>query len=187
MNGSSFFLSHAFLFTTSLLSIATYQDPTTALLALMMNPDPDGRGRYNRYMEPEVTITQWRKGYQWFEVNRKLAVSIIEDNTYYPKFKKYCKPDCFVDEHYFPTMLGIKSPHLLANRSLTRVDWSRGGAHPVTFEKADITEEFFRNIFESESCVYNNKPSSVCFLFARKFAPSTLDPLLGIAPKIFGF
>ncbi|KAF5931978.1 hypothetical protein HYC85_028149 [Camellia sinensis] len=87
---------------------------------------PFGRGRYNANMAPEVNLTEWRKGSQWFEVDRKLAIDIVEDHIFYPKFEKFCRPACYVDEHYFPTMLSIQSPHLLANRSLTWVDWSRG-------------------------------------------------------------
>ncbi|GAV80277.1 Branch domain-containing protein [Cephalotus follicularis] len=148
---------------------------------------PNGRFRYNEKMKPEVTLPQWRKGAQWFEVDRALAVLIVEDIKYYPKFKNFCKPYCYVDEHYFPTMLTIKVPHLLANRTLTRADWSRGGPHPATYERSDITEEFFKKIFESETCLYNNQPSTVCFLFARKFAPSSLDPLLELSSKVFRF
>ncbi|XP_041001378.1 glycosyltransferase BC10 isoform X1 [Juglans microcarpa x Juglans regia] len=148
---------------------------------------PYGRGRYNQNMTPEVNLTDWRKGSQWFEVNRELAVKIVEDTTYYPKFKEFCQPACYVDEHYFQTMLSIETPHLLANRSLTYVDWSRGGAHPATFGKADINEDFFKKIFESKTCIYNNQPSSLCFLFARKFSPSALDPLLGLSSKVLGF
>lgn len=149
---------------------------------------PYGRGRYNENMAPEVNLTQWRKGAQWFEVNRKLALDIVVDTRYYPKFRDFCRPACYVDEHYFPTMLAIQSPHLLANRTLTWVDWSRGGAHPATFGKADITEEFFKKkINERSTCFYNNQPSSLCFLFARKFAPSALEPLLDLASKVFGF
>ncbi|GAV80279.1 Branch domain-containing protein [Cephalotus follicularis] len=148
---------------------------------------PNGRLRYNRSMEPEVTLPQWRKGAQWFEVNRRLAVLIVEDIKYYYKFKKFCKRDCYVDEHYFPTMLTIKVPHLLANRTLTRVDWSRRGPHPATFGKGDITQELFKKIFEREICLYNKQPSTVCFLFARKFAPSSLDPLLELSSKVLGF
>ncbi|PIN22803.1 hypothetical protein CDL12_04481 [Handroanthus impetiginosus] len=150
-------------------------------------PGPNGRGRYNEKMSPEVNITDWRKGSQWFEINRKLAVDIIQDNFYYPKFKKFCKPDCYVNEHYFPTMLSIESPHLLANRSLTWVDWSRGGPHPATFGKDDITDDFFREILHEETCVYNDQPNSPCFLFARKFSPSALDRLLENSVKFFGF
>ncbi|XP_031264969.1 glycosyltransferase BC10-like [Pistacia vera] len=152
------------------------------------DPGPYGRGRYNENMAPVVNISQWRKGSQWFEVNRKLAVNIVEDTTFYPKFEQFCRPACYVDEHYFPTMLAILVPNLLANRSLTWVDWSRGGAHPATFGRNDITEEFFlHKVFEGQQCTYNSQPSSTCFLFARKFAPSALDPLMNISSKVFGF
>ncbi|KAF3662442.1 hypothetical protein FXO37_12449 [Capsicum annuum] len=74
------------------------------------DPRSIGRGRYNQNMLPEIKITQWRKGSQWFEVNRKLAIDIIKDELFYPKFKHFFKPSCYVDEHYFPAMLHIQSP-----------------------------------------------------------------------------
>lgn len=148
---------------------------------------PYGRGRYNLNMVPLVNITQWRKGSQWFEVNRKLAINIVEDTTFYPKFEQYCRPPCYVDEHYFPTMLTILAGNVLANRSITWVDWSRGGAHPGTFGRTDITEEFFNRVRGGHRCLYNNRNSSVCFLFARKFAPSALEPLVHMDSKVLGF
>ncbi|GAA0142365.1 transferase [Lithospermum erythrorhizon] len=148
-------------------------------------PGPFGRGRYHDRMSPEVKKSQWRKGSQWFEVNRKLAVDIISDAHYYPKFEKFCRPACYVDEHYFPTMLSIESPQLLANRTTTYVDWSRGGAHPATFGKADITEHLFKRI--SGRCTYNDQPTTHCFLFARKFSPNALAPLLENSSKFLGF
>uniref|UniRef100_A0A2P2JZ01 Uncharacterized protein n=2 Tax=Rhizophora mucronata TaxID=61149 RepID=A0A2P2JZ01_RHIMU len=151
------------------------------------DPGPHGRGRYNWNMQPEVRLEQWRKGPQWFEINRRLAISIVEDTTYYPKFKKFCQPACYVDEHYFQTMLSIKSAHLLANWTLTWTDWSRGGAHPATFGGPDISEEFFRRIFDRLKCNYTSQAAHVCALFARKFAPSALDPLLLLASKAFGY
>lgn len=151
------------------------------------DPGPFGRGRYNDNMAPLINLTNWSKGSQWFEINRKLAVDIVEDGTFYPKFEQFCRPACYVDEHYFQTMLSIRSPHLLANRSLTWVDWSRGGAHPGTFGKADMTREFFSKIIEGQTCIYNNQPSSACFLFARKFAPSALDTLLEHSSEFFGY
>lgn len=150
-------------------------------------PGPFGRGRYNEKMSPEVNLTDWRKGSQWFEVNRKLAIDIIKDTLYQPKFEKFCRPACYVDEHYFPTMLTIQSPHLLANRSLTWVDWSRGGAHPAMFGKGDINDKVFKRIFNREPCLYNNQPTKLCFLFARKFAPSALEPLLQHSSEFFSF
>lgn len=150
------------------------------------DPGPFGRGRYHENMSPEVMISQWRKGSQWFEVNRKLAVDIVSDTYYYPKFEKFCRPACYVDEHYFPTMLSIESPQLLANTSITYVDWSRGGAHPATFGKSDITERLFKRISDGE-CMYNNQPTTLCFLFGRKFAPNALAPLLENSSKFLGF
>ncbi|KAJ0631256.1 putative glycosyl transferase, family 14 [Helianthus annuus] len=151
------------------------------------DPGPFGRGRYNPNMLPEVNISEWRKGSQWFEVNRKLASIIISDTMYYPKFLNFCRPACYVDEHYFPTLLTIQAPNLLANRSLTWVDWSRGGPHPATFGANDITEGFMMKLHEKRECVYNDKPSSVCYLFARKFAPSTLQRLLLFAHEFLGY
>ncbi|CAH8311633.1 unnamed protein product [Eruca vesicaria subsp. sativa] len=148
---------------------------------------PDGRGRYRNGMEPEITLSQWRKGSQWFEINRKLALEIVQDTTYYPKFKEFCKPPCYVDEHYFPTMLSMKHRIFLANRTLTWTDWSRGGAHPATYSKADITEDFLKKLPGAKACFYNDQRSPVCYLFARKFSPSALEPLLELAPKILGY
>ncbi|KAI4331259.1 hypothetical protein MLD38_029461 [Melastoma candidum] len=61
------------------------------------------------------------------------------------------------------------------------------GAHPATFGWADITEDFFRKISEEDTCVNNDQPSSPCFLFARKFAPSALEHLVNLTSKVFGF
>ncbi|KAI3776035.1 hypothetical protein L1987_45795 [Smallanthus sonchifolius] len=77
----------------------------------------NGSGRYDHKMLPEVNICQWR--------NRRLAVDIIKDVTYYPTFEQFCRPACYVDEHYFPIMLTNQSPYSLANRSLTYVNWSK--------------------------------------------------------------
>ncbi|KAL3500661.1 hypothetical protein ACH5RR_039754 [Cinchona calisaya] len=151
------------------------------------DPGPFGRGRYDENMAPEVQISQWRKGSQWFQINRKLALFIVADTKFYPKFSEFCKPHCYVDEHYFPTMLTIRAPNLLANRSITRVDWSRGGAHPATFGSADITEQFMKRMLENYTCLYNDQPTSICYLFARKFAPSALEPLFLLRPKYLGY
>uniref|UniRef100_A0A0E0D656 Uncharacterized protein n=1 Tax=Oryza meridionalis TaxID=40149 RepID=A0A0E0D656_9ORYZ len=63
----------------------------------------------------------------------------------------------------------------------------RGGAHPATFGRGDITEEFLRRVQEGRTCLYNGQNSTMCFLFARKFAPSALEPLLELAPTVLGF
>lgn len=98
-------------------------------------------------------------------------ITIIRDSASY----RACRPPCYVDEH------------LLAKRTLPWTDWSRGGAHPTTFEKFDITEMFLKMLLQSHSCFYSDQPSQVCSLFARKSDPSALEPLLKLAPKVLGF
>ena len=66
-----------------------------------------GRGRYNHHMLPQISINQWRKGSQWFEMNRELALEVIY-KVYFSLFQKYCKASCYVDEHYFSTFVSIK-------------------------------------------------------------------------------
>jgi hypothetical protein len=156
------------------------------------DPGPHGRGRYRDGLFPEVRREQFRKGAQWFELDRALAVDVVADDRYYPKFREHCRPPCYVDEHYLPTALSIEAPARIANRSVTWVDWSRGGAHPATFGEKDVDEEFLKRLTAAPgkrqgNCTYNGQPAEVCFLFARKFAPSTLRPLLRLAPKLLGY
>lgn len=151
------------------------------------DPGPYGRGRYNRNMAPEVTLRLWRKGSQWFEIHRKLAIDIISDTKYYAKFKAFCTPSCYIDEHYLPTIISMQFGSLNSNRSITWVDWSRGGSHPAMFGKEDITKEFLTRIRYTDNCTYNNQTTSICFLFARKFSPSALVPLLNMSTTVLGF
>jgi hypothetical protein len=160
------------------------------------DPGPHGRGRYRAGLAPEVQRNQWRKGAQWFELHRDLAVDVVADGRYYPKFKEHCRPPCYPDEHYLPTVLSLQSPDRIANRSVTWVDWSRGGAHPATFGAGDVDEAFLKRLTTTEQrvrlmgnrpCLYNGQPAEACFLFARKFAPSALEPLLALAPKLLGY
>ncbi|KAL0378060.1 UNVERIFIED_CONTAM: Glycosyltransferase BC10 [Sesamum radiatum] len=93
------------------------------------DPHKAGRGRYNRQMWPTITIEQWRKGSQWFELHRDLALKVISDQKYYPVFRDLCRPPCYNDEHYLPTLVNILYPEMNSNRTVTWVDWSRGGPH----------------------------------------------------------
>ncbi|KAL2896012.1 Teneurin-4 [Bienertia sinuspersici] len=157
-------------------------------LAAFDDPRKSGRGRYNRKMYPHITIEDWRKGSQWFEFKRELAIRMISDQKYYSIFKKYCYPPCYNDEHYFPTLGHKRFSDLISNKSITYVDWSHGGSHPRRFIDRDITEQFLDDLrFGLSNCTYNGHHTSMCFLFARKFVGDTLKPLLKIAPKLLGF
>ncbi|XP_042421487.1 glycosyltransferase BC10-like [Zingiber officinale] len=147
-----------------------------------------GRGRYNRRMAPTIKLYHWRKGSQWFELNRELAAYIVADYQYYLIFRKYCKPSCYPDEHYMPTYLNMFHGSLNSNRTVTWVDWSRGGPHPAVYGASSITLEFIQSIRNNgTTCTYNSKPTSVCFLFARKFSPNALGPLLNLSSRAMGF
>lgn len=139
-------------------------------------------------MDPVIKLSQWRKGSEWFELNRELAINIVADSKYYSLFRKYCRPTCYPDEHYIPTYLNMFHGALNANRSVTWVDWSRVGPHPATFGRASVTEDFIQSIRSyGTACTYNSKPTSVCYLFARKFAPSALEPLLNMTSTVLDF
>nr|CAB3479709.1 unnamed protein product [Digitaria exilis] len=149
---------------------------------------PQCAGRYNRRMAPHIMADQWRKGSEWFELNREMAVQIVADYKYYSVFRKHCRPSCYPDEHYIPTYLHLFHGPLNANRTITWVDWSRGGPHPASYGAADITEEFIQSIRNNGTqCFYNSKPTSVCYLFARKFAPNALGQLMNLTSTVLDF
>ncbi|XP_010045650.2 glycosyltransferase BC10 [Eucalyptus grandis] len=151
-------------------------------------PGPVGRGRYNLRMRPVIQIGQWRKGSQWFEMDRGLAVEVVSDMKYISVFRRFCKGSCYSDEHYLPTLVSIKFWRRNSNRSLTWVDWSKGGPHPTRFGRWQVTVELLKRLRGgSRKCEYNGKSTSVCFLFARKFLPNALDRLLRFAPKVMEF
>ncbi|KAG9136379.1 hypothetical protein Leryth_020175 [Lithospermum erythrorhizon] len=152
-------------------------------------PGPVGRGRYNRNMHPTIKLEQWRKGSQWFAINRELALEVVSDKTYFPVFQKHCLGGhgCYADEHYLPTLVNIKFGGKNSNRGLTWVDWSKGGPHPTGFMRANVTPKLLHKMRGGHKCVYNGKETKHCFMFARKFMPPALGKLLRIAPKIMQF
>ncbi|KAI9088590.1 hypothetical protein K1719_029704 [Acacia pycnantha] len=152
------------------------------------DPSSVGRGRYRPRMLPQVSLRQWRKGSQWFEMDRNLALEVVSDRVYFPIFQEHCNGDCYADEHYLPTFVSIKFYEGNSNRSLTWVDWSKGGAHPTQFESEEVTPELLEGL-RNKRCKYNgdDEETNVCFLFARKFSPFSLSKLLDVAPTVMHF
>ncbi|GMH10447.1 hypothetical protein Nepgr_012288 [Nepenthes gracilis] len=150
-------------------------------------PGPVGRGRYSPRMKRHIALSQWRKGSQWFQMDRRLAIEVVSDGKYINLFRRFCKNSCYGDEHYLPTLVSIGFWGRNSNRSLTWVDWSRGGPHPATFGRAQVSVELLERLRSSRTCEYNGRRSNVCFLFARKFSPESLNRLLAVAPKLMKF
>lgn len=169
---------YSYLINTSKTFVQVYDDPSGV-----------GRGRYSESYYPQITLDQWRKGSQWVEVDRDLAIEVVSDRKYYTSFQKLCQGYCFADEHYLPTFMNIRFPEKNSNRSVTWVDWSRGGPHPVEYASTDVTVELLNALRKGYGtwCEYNGRDTDVCFLFARKFPPNSLDNLLRIAPQVMQF
>ncbi|PRQ40319.1 putative glycosyl transferase, family 14 [Rosa chinensis] len=168
---------YSYLINTNKTFVQVYDDPSGV-----------GRGRYDESYYPQITLDQWRKGSQWVEIDRDLAIEVVSDQKYYTTFQKLCKGYCFADEHYLPTFMNIRFPKKNSNRTVTWVDWSRGGPHPVEYASTDVTVELLSTLRKGNGwCDYNGRGTDVCFLFARKFSPNSLDKLLSIAPQIMQF
>lgn len=148
---------------------------------------PVGRGRYSPKMAPVVDIEEWRKGSQWFEMDRELAIEVVSDKMYFSVFHDFCDGQCYADEHYLPTFVTKHFGERNSNRTLTFVDWAKGGPHPTKYTRNDVSEEFLEKLRNDRSCKYNGKKNQICHLFARKFTEHALDRLLRIAPKLMQF
>nr|XP_011463539.1 PREDICTED: uncharacterized protein LOC101304332 isoform X2 [Fragaria vesca subsp. vesca] len=98
--------------------------------------DVKGR-RYDPKMSPTIPKERWRKGSQWITLVRKHAEIVVDDDTVFPLFRKFCKRwpptplsfrrrllainwtsklplsifqkhrNCIPDEHYVQTLLAI--------------------------------------------------------------------------------
>lgn len=130
-------------------------------------------------MLPEVPFDQFRVGSQFFVLTRNHARLVIRDRKLWRKFKLPClnKDSCYPEEHYFPTLLSMEDPDGCTHYTLTRVNWTDSvDGHPHTYYPTEISPELIHELRES-----NNTYSH---MFARKFSPDCLKPLMDIADKV---
>lgn len=60
--------------------------------------------------------------------------------------------------------------------------------HPATFTAVNITVGFVQSLRNNGTmCSYNSEETPVCYLFARKFDVSALEPLLNMSLQVMGF
>ncbi|XP_041989898.1 glycosyltransferase BC10-like [Salvia splendens] len=137
----------------------------------------NARGRNS--MPPEVHFDQFRVGSQFFVLARKHALMVIKDRKLWRKFKLPCinVQSCYPEEHYFPTMLSMQDPTGCSHYTLTRVNWTGTvNGHPHTYHPPEISPQLIHRLRESNS--------TYSYMFARKFSPDCLNPLMEMADSV---
>ncbi|KAA8544365.1 hypothetical protein F0562_022367 [Nyssa sinensis] len=149
----------------------------------ILSKDPFLRNRYNargkNVMLPEVPFDRFRSGSQFFILTRRHALLVIRDRRLWRKFKLPCFriESCYPEEHYFPTLLSMEDPKGCTNYALTRVNWTGSiNGHPHTYTAPEVSPELIYKLRLSNS--------TYSYLFARKFSPDCLNPLLDIADSV---
>lgn len=135
------------------------------------------RGRFA--MMPEIPFEKFRVGSQFFVVTRRHALMVVKDRTLWRKFKLPCYRDdeCFPEEHYFPTLLSMTDPNGCTHYTLTKVNWTGTvNGHPYTYRPPEVSPELIYRLRQSNF--------SESYLFARKFTPDCLTPLMSIADSV---
>ncbi|CAI9771493.1 unnamed protein product [Fraxinus pennsylvanica] len=170
-----------------------------SFIEILQNED----GAYDRWaargesvMIPEVRFEDFRIGSQFWVIKRKHARISVRDRRLWSKFKLPCleASTCYPEEHYFPTLLNMVDSRGIIPCTLTHVDWEGSyEGHPRMYEPNEVDLELIMALRkhtprygDDES---NGSNSSLMkrhdpFLFARKFAPGSVHPLMRIANNI---
>lgn len=133
-------------------------------------------------MLPEVPFHRFRIGSQFFALARRHAVLVVRELRLWRKFRKPCLPEsedsCYPEEHYFPTLLHMADPAGCTGSTLTRVNWTDSvDGHPRTYAGPEVSPRLIAELRQSNSSAYEH-------MFARKFAPDCLAPLMAIADTV---
>lgn len=137
--------------------------------------------RGDNVMLPEVPFDLFRVGSQFFVLARRHALLVVRDRRLWKKFRIPClkkmEDSCYPEEHYFPTLLDMQDHEGCTGYSLTRVNWTGSvGGHPHTYVPGEVSEKLILDLRLSNS--------TYSYLFARKFSPDCLNPLLEIADTV---
>lgn len=154
---------------------------------------------------PEFPISSLRKGELWMALHRRHAKVVVGEWSLYFKFVADCRWMCAPDEQYIQTMLHIKDPTGIANRTIMYVDWTHPHtSSPFTYDVGTVSPKLIKKLQElrvdsagarhdtafdnaSLPCVDAGGKSIPCFLFARKFASGGADVLQKIPPQLLGY
>jgi hypothetical protein len=130
-------------------------------------------------MLPEVPFDKFRIGSQFFALARRHAFLVVSERRLWSKFSLPCRPEsqdsCYPEEHYFPTLLDRADPAGVARYTLTRVNWTGSvDGHPHTYGAPEVSPQLIAELRRSNGSRHDH-------MFARKFAPDCLGPLMAIA------
>lgn len=160
-------------------------------------------GSYDRWvargaeaMLPEVKLEDFRIGSQFWSLTRKHARLIVNDRMIWAKFNQPCVvwDTCYPEENYFPTLVHMQDPRGVVPATLTHVDWNGSfDGHPRMYVASEVGPQLILQL-RNDKPRYgddgsNGSGSSVTqqrypFLFARKFSPDSIKPLLRIASDV---
>lgn len=158
--------------------------PTSYIEVLAGEPQMPSRyaARGEGALLPEVPYDRFRIGSQFFTLARRHAVLVVRERRLWRKFRLPCLPEmadnsCYPEENYFPTLLDMADPAGVARYTLTSVNWTGSVAgHPHTYTAREVTPRLIADLRASN----HTHPH----MFARKFAPDCLGPLLAIADTV---
>jgi hypothetical protein len=142
------------------------------------------------FADHNISLSQWRKGSQWFEMDRTTAVEVVAEERWYDVFRGDHNVSN-MEEHYLPTLVTLLGwGARCKNRTLMFVDWSARGDHPRSFPGNDITAELLEGMRRGDGkCGYKCHGDDVevefCHLFARKFSKDALAKLIQLAPELW--
>ncbi|KAG4112865.1 hypothetical protein ERO13_D13G189200v2 [Gossypium hirsutum] len=159
-------------------------------------------GSYDRWaargkdsMLPEVTLEDFRIGSQFWSLTRKHAKLVVGDEVIWAKFNQPCVvwDTCYPEENYFPTLIHMRDPRGAVPATLTHVDWNGSfDGHPRMYVESEIGPQLISRLRKDEprygddgtngsDSPATKKRRGFPFLFARKFSPESIQPLLRIA------
>ncbi|KAI3470658.1 hypothetical protein Pfo_027321 [Paulownia fortunei] len=180
---------HSFQYVYNSLFFKPISDPRSSSFPMyrsfieILDDEPQLWDRYNargkNVMLPEVPFSRFRVGSQFFVLTRQHALLVIRDRRLWRKFRLPCLnlDSCYPEEHYFPTLLSMEDPDGCTHYTLTRVNWTGSvGGHPHTYRPPEVSPQLIHELRQSNS--------SYSFMFARKFSPDCLQPLLDMAEKV---
>ncbi|XP_047316673.1 glycosyltransferase BC10-like [Impatiens glandulifera] len=137
----------------------------------------NARGR--NVMLPEVSFDQFKIGSQFFVITRRHAVTVIRERRLWRKFRLPCLSldSCYPEEHYFPTLMAMDDPEGCTHYTLTRVNWTNSvDGHPHLYRSSEVSPKLIYKLRESNF--------TQSHLFARKFSPDCLKPLMNISDSV---